>query len=292
MRIAVCVKQVIDVRFPFEVDPDSCTPLEDDVFYSVNPADECAVEIALKIKEREGGEVILISYGPQRVEEALRSCLAKGGDKVIHILDSNVEANSVGAAHILAKALASLSPDLILCGSKSSDEGCAEFPAALAELLHLPQATGVVKLELDRHEEKAIVQRKLEKGRRESLECPIPAVLAVEPGIEQPRYASLPQLMDAYEAHIMQMGYEQLKPDISQIESHFHRRLVGLSLPRPRPKKIFTIDSSLSAEQRMDLLMSGGLFQRQSASELWEGEPEELATRLVEVLRAQEKVWA
>lgn len=285
MRIVVCVKQVIDVNFPIALDLDTCQPLEEDVFYIVNPADRCASELAIRIKEKWGGEVVFVALGPHRVRRALRSCLAMGGDKAVHICDSYQEVDSGATAHILAKSMKILAPDIVLCGNQSLDEQCAEVPAALAELLDLPQITGVLALELSSDGAKAAVQRKLERGRRQTLECSLPAVFAVEPGAVQPRYASLPQLMEAYSAEISQINVKELELDLSQLKGiSSQRKLISLSLPRPRPKRTFIFDTSLPAEQRMDLLMSGGLKQKQC--NLWEGEPQELAKRLAGILAA------
>lgn len=285
MKIVVCVKQVIDVSFHFDIDLNTYNPLEEDVFYEVNPADKCASELALRVKEGWGGEVIFIACGPSRVRRVLYSCLALGGDRAIHILGPEKGDDSNATAHLLATGITALSPDLIFCGSQSVDERCAEIPSALAELLDLPQVTGVVAFELSHDGKKAIVQRKLERGRRQSLECPLPAVLAVEPDIVQLRYSSLPHLLEAYSASIDQIDDNglRIKPQL-EVKSP-RRKLIRLSLPRPRPKKILTVDSSLSADERLESISSGGMQKR--AGELWEGEPQELARRLAEVITAR-----
>ena len=286
MRIVVCVKQVIDVTFPIGLDLDTYRPFEEDIFYIVNPADRCASELALRVKEKWGGEVIFVAFGPPRVQSALRSCLAMGGDKAIHVWGQHLEAGFDATAHILARIIKVLAPDLIFCGNQSLDERCAEIPAVLAELLDFPQVTGVLTLELFSDRAKVIVQRKLERGRRQSLECPLPAVFAVEPEAVQPRYAPLPQLLQAYSAEISQIDSKELELDLSRLKAiSSQRRLVRLSSPRPKPKKTFAYDTSLPADQRMDLLMSGGLKQKQG--NLWEGEPQDLAKRLAEILTAR-----
>ena len=243
MKIAVCVKQTIDVMFPIELDPNTHNLPDEDVSYTVNHADRCASELAITVKEKWGGEVIFISLGPPRVQQALQSCLAMGGDKAINIWDTCLEANPGTTAYILAKMIKILAPDLTICGNQSSDERCAEVPAAIAQLLDLPQVTGVLTLELSPNREKALVQRKLERGRRQSVECPLPAVIAVEPETVQPRYVSLRQLREAYSADISKVGSKELDLDVTQLqEISSQREVVSLSWPRPRPKQTFTFD--------------------------------------------------
>lgn len=286
MKIVVCIKQVIDITFPFKIDQKTHAPLEEDIFYMVNPADRCSAEVALKIKEEHGGDVTFLGFGPPRIEQALRSCLSMGGDRAIRVWDSQLNTDSYGTAYMLAAAAGPFSPDLILCGSESLDEGCAEIPGFLAGLLDFPQVTGIMDLELSSDRKRVIVKRKLERGRRESIECPLPAVLSIDPMMEQPRYAALPGLLDAYAAKIIKMDAEELEIDVSQIKEIFaRRRLLRQSLPRPRPKKIFTFESGLSADQRMELIMSGSL--RKSESDLVEGSHQEVAEKLVEIFEKE-----
>lgn len=286
MKIVVCIKEVLDVSFPFALEQETLTPLEEDVFYKVNPADRCAVEAALQLQERHGGEVVLLAFGPQRVEKSLRECLAMGGDSAVRVWDESIPPGSRGKARILAGAAQSLSPDLILCGSRSLDEGSGETPGAMAEFLGLPQVVGVTDLELYPDGTTARVQRKLERGRRQAIECPLPVVLGLEEGIVQPRYAALPQRLIACKAQIKLLTAEEIG-----VESFELRRLDSLksvvrrSIPRPRPKKTFNMESGLTAEQRMELMMSGGA--RKGRNDLLDGQPAETARKLMEIVRVK-----
>jgi electron transfer flavoprotein beta subunit len=283
MRIVVCVKQVVDVTFPFEIDPEKCEILPKDIFYVSNPADRCACEMAIQARERHGGEVIVISVGPPGVCRTLRSCLAMGADRAIHLQDREAQMDSFAVAYLLAKAMAPFSPDLILCGSRSADQMSGEVPPVLAELLDLPQGTGVMAMDLDPGGRAVTVQRRLERGRRQTILCPLPAVIAVEPGVAEPRYPSFPDLLAAHQAEIEELEIGDLGVDASILTGMAsRRRLVRWSLPRPRPKRGFSIDSGLSADQRMELLMSGGL--RQARTEILEGEPGQLARTLADML--------
>lgn len=286
MKIAVCIKQVIDVTFPFDLDLESCEILEDDIFYVINPADLCAAQFAFSIKEACDGDITFISLGPSRVEETLRQCLALGGDRAIHILDENPAAVAGGAAYVLSRVIGDLAPELILCGSSSLDENSGEVASSLAEHLGLPQVTGVTAVDIYPDENKMVVERKLEKGMRVSLECPLPAVLGIEPGLELPNYASFPRLLGAAKAEITRMDLKSIGIDEQTIRSFGSRRnLVRLSFPRPRPKKAFTFDSNLSADERMELLMSGGL--QETKGDLLEGGPEALADKLTEIFKKE-----
>lgn len=283
MKIVVCVKQVVDVSFPFEIDPEECRILPQDIFYILNPADRCACEMAIRTRERLGGEVITISFGPARVSLSLRACLAMGADRAIHLWDPQVEMDSFAIAYLLAETIRPLSPDMILCGSRSSDEMSGEVPAALAEFLDLPQGTGVLSIDVASEGHEVVVQRRLERGRRETLLCPLPAVIAVEPGIVATRYPSFPGLLAAHQAEIEVINRQDLGIDPALLtDMAAQRKLVEWSLPRPRPKKGFSIDFGLSADQRMELLMSGGV--RQGKSDLLEGKPVDLARRLADIL--------
>jgi electron transfer flavoprotein beta subunit len=273
----------MDITFPFDLDPETFKPLEADIFHVVNPADLCATQAAVKIRESKGGEVILVSFGPPRTQTALRTCLALGGDRAISVWDEALAPYLSATAHVLAKVMTQLDPDLILCGSSSLDEGCGEVGATMAEYLDLPQVTGVVSVDFSEESDMLIVQRKLERGRRMSLECPLPAIFFVEPLIEQPLYASFPGMLEAAQAELTHLDAASLGIDMQELRTiDSKRRLARLSLPRPRPKKSFTFESGLSAEERMELIMSGGL--KESKSNLLEGSPEDLAQKLAEVL--------
>jgi len=286
MKIVVCVKQVIDTSFPIKLDHQTYNLCEEDVFYIVNPADKYAGDLALKIRQLWGADVTFIALGPQRIQRALRHFLATHGCSAIHIYDTDQAGGANNTtAQVLAEVIKPLAPDLILCGSRSLDEGCAEIPSALAELLDLPQATGVISLELYPAERKVIVQRRLERGMRESLECCLPALIAVEAELGEERYASLPGLLEAHRMEIPQVNRIELGNTSSRSVTHPQRRVVALSLPRPRPKKTFNFDSSLSPEKRLDSLMSGGLKEKQS--NLLEGEPQAIAKKLVEILKSR-----
>ncbi|MBI2854026.1 MAG: electron transfer flavoprotein subunit beta/FixA family protein [Chloroflexi bacterium] len=278
MKIVVCVKQVVDTTPPVELDFRT-SRLPGNLNYIVNPADENATEEALRLKERHGGEVILISAGPPRITRALRACLAMGADRAIHIWHPALEeGDGLVTAQLLARAIAPLSPDLVLCGNRSLDEGTGQVPPALAEFLGLPQITGVTLLEVSPAEARIMAHRKLEKGCRQVVKSGLPALVSVDTSINRCRYPAFRSVRWARKEPITTLDYEALGIEPPDCPTH----LVKLAPPRPRPKKTLTMDSSLSPEERVRQLMSGGLAEKKTT--LWEGTPEDLATRLARVL--------
>jgi len=287
MNIVVCVKPVPDVSI-ITLDPNTGLIDSDDLVYIVNPYDMVAVEEAVRIKERDGvSQVTLISVAPPSTRRLLRRCLATGADEAMLLWDSsfnNLDSYATGV--ILAKAIGSLQYDLILCGQKAIDTEAGQVGSVLAARLDLPLASRVAQIDVSPDGKKVTVESKLEKGNRARVEVILPAVLAIEVDLNEPRYASLPSLMtglrkDIKEVDLKALGlsYEEVGPKGAKT------RTVTLSLPKPRPKKVFTPDSHLSAEERLRLIMSGGVTQKQS--DLLEGDPGNIASNVVKFLGQQ-----
>lgn len=196
MEIVVCCKRVPDTsEAEVAVDSSGRDIRRERLAFTINEADNYALEEALLVKEKLGGTVTLVSIGPKEVDDVLRMGLAKGADKAVRLTDEKfAESDAIARARILAKAIAPLKSDLVLCGSQASDDGEAETGLMLAELLGLPHAAYAAKLSL-RHEgltgSAFKVWRELEGGLLEMLELPLPAVVTVQTGINQPRYASI-----------------------------------------------------------------------------------------------------
>lgn len=240
-----------------------------------------AVEEAIRIKDRMGqGNVLVVTVGPPRAEKVLRRCLAMGADKAIHIWDAtfeNIDAYNVSV--ILAEAISKLDYDLVLCGLKSDDEGNSFVGACIAELLKIPYVSGIVKLEILPTNKEVSVQRRLERGNIEVVECPLPAVLAVDKGLNQPRYVSIRRQIAAHERDITKLDAAALNIRSESIKSV--TKYLAISQPKPRLKKGFIIDSSLDAFERIDLILSGG-FQKKGRT--IEKTPRESASELIEFL--------
>ena len=284
MNIVVCVKPVPDVSI-VSLDPKTGLIDADDLVYMVNPHDMAAVEEAVKIKEENDScHVTLVSVAPLSTRRVLQRCLAIGADDAIFVWDSSFEnLDSYATGEILAKAISSLQCDLILCGQKAMDTDAGLVGSVIAEILNIPLASRVVKIDVSPDFEKVAVESKLEKGNREQIDVTLPAVLAVEVDLNRPRYASLPALMAGLRKDIKEYSLATLKLSSEEVGSKMAKtKTIATSLPKPRPKKVFTPDSQLSAQERMRLIMSGGVTQKQS--DLIRGTPKEIAAKIVQFL--------
>lgn len=196
MQIAVCVKQVVSREWQLRV-ADSKTWIRDqDASYELNEPDAYALEEALRLKEQHGGEVVVCSAGPARVSQVIREALARGADRALHVEDdalANADASATAAA--LAAALAGEQCDLVLTGLQSDDAGFAQTGVALAERLGLPHATIIMDVQLA--DGGLRVKRELEGGWFQWIAMPLPAVLTIQSGINQLRYATLKGIMAA-----------------------------------------------------------------------------------------------
>ncbi len=231
MKIVVCVKQVPDTEARIRIAPDGQSISEGELGWIVSPFDEFAIEEALRIKEKKGGEVVLVSLGPDRTQSALRTGLAMGADAALHLKDPLFEsADTLGTARALAAAIRPLSPDLVLAGQQGVGGDNCQVPGLLAEILDLPQVTMAVKIEMG--EGKATVEREIE-GAHEVWETSLPVVISAQKGLNEPRYASLKGIMAAKkktietrDAAALGLKAEDLVP---------RTKTVALELPAGRP---------------------------------------------------------
>jgi len=189
MNIVACVKQVPDTEAQIKLKADGSGIEEGGIKWVMNPYDEFGVEEALRLKEKRGGEVTIVSVGPARAMETIRTALAMGADKGIHICDPALDsADAFATATALAAAIKGIPHDIIFCGQRSIDDDSAQVGAVLAELLGIPQITVVTKLEYTDTAVKAI--RPIE-GAQLLIESPLPCVVTAQKGLNEPRYASL-----------------------------------------------------------------------------------------------------
>jgi electron transfer flavoprotein beta subunit len=232
MKIVVCIKQVPDTETRIRIAPADNGIVEADVNWIVSPYDEFAIEEALRIKEKKGGEVVLVTAGPDRAQSALRTGLAMGADAAVHVKDPLVDAaDSMGTAKVLAAAIRTLAPfDLVLTGQQGVGGDNSQVPGLLAELLDLPQVTVAVKIEIG--EGKAVVEREIE-GAHETWETSLPAVVSAQKGLNEPRYASLKGIMAAKKKTIDVKDAAALGLDAGALAPK--AKVVALELPPPRP---------------------------------------------------------
>ncbi len=195
MNIVACVKQVPDTEAQIKVKADGSGIEEGGIKWVMNPYDEYGVEEALRLKEKNGGEVTVVCAGPARVMETIRTALAMGADKGIHILDPAFDnADTYTTASALAAAIKGINPDIVFCGQRAIDDDQGQVGAILADLLDIPQVSVVTRLEYADGAVKAI--RSIE-GAQLLIEAKLPCLITAQKGLNEPRYASLPGIMKA-----------------------------------------------------------------------------------------------
>lgn len=227
MNIVVLVKQTFDTEAKIQLTADGKIS-DQGVNLIMNPYDEFAVEEAIRIKEAKGGEVTVVSLGGDKAQEALRQALAMGADKAVLINDPALAGvDHYVVAKVLAKALEGMSYDLILTGWMAIDDQSAQLPGRLAEVLGLPQATVVTKLELG--DGKAVCHREGD-GAVEVLEVPLPALIAAQKGLNEPRYPSLKGIMQAKKKELKVLSLQ----DLGLAAEGSKAQVVGYQLPEAR----------------------------------------------------------
>lgn len=253
MNIIVCIKQVPAKDAPLSIAGNWIR--ESDIGFEMNEPDSYALEEALRLKEKHGGEVIALSMGPERVKQTIKEALAKGADCGIHIADNDfAQLDPLGSAKSLAAAIQQQKHDLVLTGLQSDDHGFGQTGVLLAGVLDVPHATIIMAIEVDGQKMK--LKRELEAGWFQHIECPLPAVLTIQSGINKVRYATLKGIMAAKKKEITTITRESL----------------GVSLePTQRVEKIYVPTKT-------------------KKTEFLTGTPKEVAGRLVEKLKFEARV--
>ncbi|HEY6895372.1 MAG TPA: electron transfer flavoprotein subunit beta/FixA family protein [Rhodanobacteraceae bacterium] len=207
MKIAVCIKQVPTREWQPRLNDDKTWIRDQDASFEMNEPDAYALEEALRLKEKHGGEVVVCSAGPSRVAQVIREALARGADRAIHVEDDSLaNADAFVTSDALASAMKSEQFDLILTGLQSDDQGFAQVGVVLAEKLGLPHATIIMEVQVSPSTGSGRaamrVKRELEGGWFQWIEMPLPAVLTIQSGINQLRYATLKGIMAAKKKEI------------------------------------------------------------------------------------------
>jgi electron transfer flavoprotein beta subunit len=251
MKIAVCVKYVPDTATKIKIAAGGRDVELSEATFVVNPYDEFAVEEALKLKEKHGGEVVVISAGSDKAQTGLRTCLAMGADSAVLVQSDKLEkADSFAVGAALARVCGSLKPDLILFGKHAIGVDNSQVPSVVAELLGLPQVSVVTKLDLAGGKLRA--EREIE-GAREIMEGSLPAVVTAQKGLNTPRYASLKGIMAAKKKQIEVRTLEQLVLGPEDLTERVVTIEVTLPPSRP-PGKILTGDVADTVPQLVRLL--------------------------------------
>lgn len=212
MKIVVLIKNVPDTEAKIKPTPDRTRIDTQGIKWVMNTFDEYAVEAALQLKEKfkDGTTVTVVSLGPDRVVETLRTALAMGADEAVHVWDPAFEgADMLNSAKILSKVVASLGFDLVFGGKQGIDYDAAQTCAAVAEHLGIPQVQIVTKFEMSDDRTTIVARRRIEGG-DEVVEIKLPAVVTCEKGLNEPRYASLPGIMKAKKKEIKKVALADL----------------------------------------------------------------------------------
>lgn len=248
MKIIVSVKQVPARDSSLRVDSASKWLDESDLSYEMNEPDAYALEEALQLKEKLGGEVVVVSAGPERVGQTIREALAKGADRAIHVqLDQAKALDALAPARLLAKAVEAEKPELILTGLQSDDLGYGQTGVILAELLGYAHAT--IVMEVEPQGTTVRVKRELEDGWFQYLTLPLPAVLTIQSGIRKLRYATLMGIKKAKTKEVKTVPAGDLSSAAPALETE------RIHLPqRSKQAQIFTGDAKQAAHQLVEKL--------------------------------------
>ena len=254
MNIVVCVKQVVDTEAEKRLDPDSWR-LDRSVDSILNPYDEYAVEEALLLKEAHEGEVTVLCMGPEEADEAIRKALAMGADSAVLVSDAALAGSCVqGTAYALAEALKTMQCDIVLFGTRSTDGETGCVPAAVAELLGLPLLSSLAKVELSGSTLTA--HRETEAGYI-AYECPLPAVVSVIKGINEPRYPTMKGILGAKRKPVDVKDAAALSLDPSRIGlSGAKARVTSASVAEARKAGVKIEDDGDGAKRLVDFLAS------------------------------------
>ena len=255
MKIIVAIKQVPARDSSIRIDPAGKWIESHDLTFEINEPDAYALEAALLLKEKHGGEVIVLCAGPERVSSTIREALAKGADRAILVESGNIESfDTLGVARLLAAAIGDEHAGLILTGLQSDDLGLGQTGVVLAEMLGIPHASIIMEVEIQGNSLR--VKRELEDGWFQWMEMPLPALLTIQSGISKLRYATL-------------MGIKKAKTkEIRRVDA------AGLG-------------ASSAASVSLDRVYVPG---RKKQTQLITAAPAEAAAQLVDVLRSEVRV--
>jgi electron transfer flavoprotein beta subunit len=234
MKIAVCIKQVPTREWQPRLDDSKTWIRESDASFEMNEPDAYALEEALRLKEKHSGEVVVCSAGPARVAQVIREALARGADRAIHVEDEALaSADAFVTAAALAAAMKDEQFDLVLTGLQSDDQGFAQVGVILGEKLGLPHATIIMEVQAEGANLR--VKRELEGGWFQWVAMPLPAVLTIQSGINQLRYATLKGIMAAKK--------KEIRKAAAPAGSAARQKIVALYTPE-KAKKTQLIDGS------------------------------------------------
>lgn len=255
MKIIVAIKQVPERDAPVRIAANGKEVEERELQWAMNEPDAYALEEALQLKEKNGGEVVVLSVGPERVGSTIREALAKGADRAIQVVcDDLGPRDALGIAKLLAAAVKPENPDLVLTGLQSEDVGLGQTGVIVAELLGLPHATLI--LHVEKTDAGLTVKRELEEGWFQQIELPLPALLTMQSGGNKLRYATL----------------------------------MGIKRAKTKELKILAATELGAKSSPVVVLEQIALPKKQKSTQILGGSPKEAAAALVEKLKMEARV--
>jgi electron transfer flavoprotein beta subunit len=263
MQILVCLKQVPEKDSRYKINDSASGILEEDLVFETNESDIYALEEALRLKEKFGGEVVILSLGDERVLKTIKSGLAMGADRAFRLTDPGFrDSDAFVIANAIARTIKDQKFDVIFTGVQSDDWAFGQTGTILAQLLGWNHATIVMEVEVLEEGKKLRVKRELESNLFEVVEIAIPAVLTIQSGINQPRYATLKGIMQAKKKEIRTLNAQELGMTPQEL---------GRAGSKVEHRKLF-------------------FPERKKKAVLIEGTPEEVAKILIEKLHKEAKV--
>src|SRR5580765_3474092 len=244
MKIAVCIKQVPTREWQPRLNDDRTWIREADASFEMNEPDAYALEESLRLREKHGGEVVVCSAGPTRVQQVIREALARGADRAIHVEDTALgSADAFAAAAALAPAMAEEQFDLILTGLQSDDQGHAQFGPVLSTRLGVPHSTIIMEVLVNAEAKTLRVKRELEGGWFQYVGMPLPALLTIQSGINQLRYATLKGIMAAKK--------KEIKKVVASAPVASRQRVLGLYAPQKAKQTVMIGGSAAEAAKEL-----------------------------------------
>jgi electron transfer flavoprotein beta subunit len=249
MKIAVCIKQVVTREWQLRVNEAKTWIRDQDASFELNEPDAYALEEALRLKEKHGGEVVVCSAGPARATQVVREALARGADRAIHVESDALAAADAGTvADALASAIRDEQFDLVLTGLQSDDQGFGQVGVVLAEKLGMPHATIIMEVQVSStgSGQALRVKRELEGGWFQWMSLPMPALLTIQSGINQLRYATLKGIMAAKKKEI-----RKVTPAVRLEASTVTQRILSVYFPEKAKKTQMISGSAAEAAKEL-----------------------------------------
>jgi electron transfer flavoprotein beta subunit len=248
VKVVVLIKRVPDTASELQVAADGKSVATEGLKFVMSPYDEHAVELAMKLKESNGAEVVVLSAGPPEAKEILRAALAMGADSGILVdTGQSGELTGRGVARLLASALAGLGADLVVAGKQAVDDDAAQVPERVAELMGISHTSVITRFELNGTT--ASIDREVEGGQY-TLEVPLPALFTTQKGINTPRYPTLPNIMKAKKKEIREIPAAQFGLAADSLSA----QLTTESMTLPRQQRLCRVIEG-DSEQRVKELV-------------------------------------